>query len=220
MGRRLHRGGRFRRWLGRRLGGDEALGDRAWRRILHGLGAGAIVYYLLPSELIGRFSKLDLLLILLAGVLVLEGLRLGAGLEVPTVRPYERRRLASFAFFAISLTLALVLFPVPIGAATILGASWVDPLAGELRANPRYRRGYPIVPGIVYTGLAASMLIAWSPIALPLGLGVGAGMAVVALAAEYPKSRWIDDDLAMTLLPAAAAWVAAVALPPLAGLLH
>src|SRR5579875_126617 len=220
MGRRLHRGGRFRRWLGRRLGGDEALGDRAWRRILHGLGAGAIAYYLLPTELIGGFSKLDLLLVLLVGVLLLEGLRLGGRLELPTVRPYERRRLASFAFFAISLTLALLLFPVPIGAATILGASWVDPLAGELRGSPRYRPSYPVVPGLVYTALATSMLVAASPVAVPWALGAGAGMAVVALAAEYPKSRWIDDDLAMTLLPAAAVWGVAVALPPLAGLLH
>lgn len=220
MGRRLHRGGRFRRWLGRRLGGGEALGDRAWRRILHGLGAGATVYYLLPTELVGGVSKLDLLLVLLAAVLLLEALRLGAGLDLPTVRPYERRRLASFAFFAIALTLALLLFPVPIGAATILGASWVDPLAGELRGSPRYRRGYPVVPGIVYAGLATSMLVAWSPIPLLPALGVGAGMAIVALAAEYPKSRWIDDDLAMTLLPAAAAWGLAAALPPLAGLLH
>ncbi|MHB1434851.1 MAG: hypothetical protein ACYCPN_00850 [Thermoplasmata archaeon] len=220
MGRRLHRGGRFRRWLGRRLGGDEALGDRAWRRILHGLGAGAIAYYLLPTQLIGGFSKLDLLLTLLGAVLLLEALRLGTGLDLPTVRPYERGRLASFAFFAISLTLALLLFPVPIGAATILGASWVDPLAGEFRLSSRYRRGYPVVPGLVYAGLATSMLVVWSPIAFPLALGVGAGMAVVALAAEYPKSRWFDDDLAMTLLPAAVAWGLAAALPPLAGLLH
>ncbi len=220
MGRRLHRGGRFRRWLGRRLGGDEALGDRAWRRILHGLGGGAIAYYLLPVDLIGPFSKLDLLLALLAGVLLLEALRLGAGFDLPTVRPYERRRLASFAFFAIALTLALLLFPVPIGAATILGASWVDPLAGELRLSSRLRRSYPILPGLIYLGLATSMLVAWSPITLAPALAVAAGMAVVALAAEYPKSRWIDDDLAMTLLPALAAWGAAVALPSLAGLLR
>lgn len=220
MSRRLHRGGRFRRWLGQRFGGDEALGDRAWRRILHLWGAGAIVYYLLPDNLVGDFTRFDLLLLLLLTMLLLEALRLGGAIEIPTVRPYEQKRIASFAFFAIALAIALVVFPTPVGAAAILGVSWIDPLVGEMRVHPTGRRLYPWLPGALYMGLAASMLLVFGHASLVGALLVGSAMAVVALASEYPKLPWLDDDLAMTILPALAAWGLIVTVPWLSITIH
>ncbi len=210
MAWRLHRHGRFRGWLGGRLGGDVELGDRAWRRALHVLGAGALIYYPLPNDVFVIAPKEDVLLAALAAVLVLELLRHRAGLELPTIRPYEARRVASFAFFAIAVVAAILLFPPPIAVAVVLGTALVDPLAGELRANPAYRPLYPVVPLAVYTTLAFGALVGvggWPPFdAFVFGLGA----AGLALLAEWPKYRWGDDDLMMTFVPALALYTIGV----------
>jgi hypothetical protein len=202
MALRLHRGGRFRGWLGGRLGGDLELGDRAWRRGLHVLGSGVLVYYLVPDNFFLVATKEDVLLGALGAVLVLELLRHRAGLELPTIRPYEARRVASFAFFAIALVAAVALFPEGIAVAVVLGTAIVDPLAGELRASGAYRHLYPVVPFLVYLGMAVAALVAvagWPPVE---AVAWGAIAAALALAVERPKLPWVDDDLAMTFVPA------------------
>ncbi|HTT45288.1 MAG TPA: hypothetical protein VMH38_04645 [Thermoplasmata archaeon] len=202
MDLRLHRQGRFRRWLGAKLGGDEELGDRAWRRILHLLGAAVLVYYLIPDDFFVIAPKEYVLLGALLAMFVLEALRHAVGLQLPTIRPYEANRVASFAFYALALVLAVLLFPKPIGAAVVLGTAIVDPLAGELR-----RRDAPflmgvLTPFVVYAVLAFAGMAAvgdW-PIGISAALAVVA--APIAVAAERPKWPWIDDDLVMTLAPA------------------
>jgi dolichol kinase len=215
MDLRLHRHGRFRRWLGARLGGDEALGDRAWRRILHGFGVAALVYYAIPNDLFVVAPKWGVLLALLAAVLLLEGLRHAVGLQLPTIRPYEARRIGSFALYSVALVAALLLFPEPIGAAVILGTAVVDPVAGELRASPTRRRLGPGLPFALYAGLAfvgLAVVGGW-----PLGPSVALALLAAALgvAVEGPTVRWGDDDLAMILVPAVALWLVA---GPLLGL--
>ncbi|HTT14212.1 MAG TPA: hypothetical protein VMG81_00285 [Thermoplasmata archaeon] len=212
MDLRLHRHGRFRRWLGAQLGGDEALGDRVWRRVLHALGAAAVVYYVLPENFFLGVPKPYVLLAVLAAVLLLELLRHLAGLELPTLRPYERARIGSYALYSIALCAALLLPPMPIGAAVILGTAIVDPVAGELRASPSRRRLGPGLPFALYAGLAflgLAVLGGW-PVADSAGLAVVA--AALAVVVEGPTVRWMDDDLAMILVPALAlyliAWLA------------
>ncbi len=210
MSFRLHRGGRFRRWLGERLGGDLALGDRVWRRTLHALGAVALVYFFLPNDFFLVAPKEYILLAALAAVLVLEGLRHAAGLELPTIRPYEEGRLGSFALFAIAIVVAILLFPLAIACAVVLGTAIVDPLAGELRRDPRFRRIDALVPFAVYSALALvglSVLGSW-PVLPSVGLALVAG--AIAVAVERPKVWWIDDDLVMTLVPALALYAVGV----------
>jgi hypothetical protein len=202
MALRLHRHGRFRRWLGRVLGGDEELGDRAWRRIMHTWGAAVLVYYVLPNNFFVVAPKADILLAALGVMLVLEVLRHAAGLQLPTIRPYEARRVASFVFFSVALVLAVLLFPLPIAAAVVLGTALVDPVAGELRheaAPPLLRVGIPLLAyaGLAFVGLAA---IGGWPAGDSALLAVTA--APLAVAAEWPKYPWVDDDLVMTLVPA------------------
>jgi len=199
---RLHRGGRFRRWLGGRLGGDEALGDRVWRRVLHGLVAAVLLYYALPNDVFVIASKRTILLIALAAILGLELLRHAGVVELPTLRPYESGRVGSYAFFALAVVGAIVLFPEPIAAAVVLGTAIVDPVAGELRARPAVARAYPAVPLVVYWELAfvGLALVGRWPIAASAGLAVLAAGAAVA--AEWPTIGWFDDDLAMTFAPA------------------
>jgi hypothetical protein len=210
MGWRLHTGGRFRTWLGARFGGDLALGDRLWRRILHGLGAFALVYYALPTNFFVILPKVDVLLIALAAVLVLEGLRHAIGLEIPTLREYEREWVGSYAVFATAIVAVILIFPEPIGAAVVLGTALVDPLAGELRRRRGSRAVEVGVPFAAYTLLAFAGLAAigrW-PVADSAGLAVLAG--AIAVAVERPKVWWFDDDLAMTLVPAVALFLVGV----------
>ena len=213
---RLHRHGQFRRWLGHALGGDEELGDRAWRRILHLFGALVLVYYAVPNNFFVVAPKADILLAALGVMFVLEALRHAVGLELPTIRPYETHRIASFVFFALALVLAVLLFPLPIAAAVILGTAIVDPVAGELRrqsSSPVLAVGLPVAAYglLAFVGLAAIGGWPAGPSAL---LAVVA--APIAVAVERPKWPWVDDDLMMTFLPGLflyAAGVLALGLP-------
>jgi hypothetical protein len=217
MDLRLHRGGKFRRWLGRRLGGDFELGDRVWRRALHVIGAATLVYYLLPTDFFLIAPKEYVLLAALAAVWVVELLRHAVGLELPTIRPYEEGRVGSFAIFGTAIVIAILVFPLPIACAVVLGTAIVDPLAGELRRNPRYRRMDAVLPYGVYVLLAfvgLAVLGRW-PAVPSFGLALLAG--AIAVAVERPKVWWYDDDLAMILVPALVLY--AIAIPGL-GLAH
>ena len=210
MGLRLHRGGKFRGWLGARFGGEFELGDRIWRRALHGFGAVALVYYALPNGFFVVAPKEYVLLAALAAILVLEGLRHVAGLELPTIRPYEKDRLGSFAIFGVAIVVAILFFPLPIACAVVLGTAIVDPLAGELRGDDRFRRVDALAPFGVYAALAfvgLAVLGRWSP--LP-SVGLAVVAAAIAVAVERPKVWWVDDDLAMTLVPALALYLIAI----------
>ncbi len=206
MALRLHRGGRFRTWLGERFGGDFALGDRLWRRALHVLGAGALLYYVLPVDFFLVAPKEYVLLAALAVVFGLEGLRHFAGLQLPTIRPYEEGRVGSFALFALAIVVAILFFPMPVACAVVLGTALVDPLAGELRRapyGPAVEFGAPVLAYAVLAFLGLAVLGHWP--ALP-SAGLAAVAAAIAVAVERPKVWWVDDDLVMTLVPALFLW--------------
>lgn len=199
---KLHTGGRWRHWLGTTLGGDDELGERVWRRILHLFGGAILLYFVIPYHIVGWFTSEELLLLALGLVLVLEALRWAAGAELPTIRDYEKARVASYVFYAIALVAAVLLFPFPIALVVVLGTAFVDPLIGEIRFSARWRSTYPWLPGVVYAllGAVALVLVAhWTPFASVAAASVA---AVVALAVERPKIPNLDDDLAMTLVPA------------------
>jgi hypothetical protein len=193
---------RFRRWLGAQFDLDESGGDRLARRFTHGLGALLLIYYLLPVDVFVVVTTWEILLAALVAGWVLEGTRHIYHFELPMIRPYEEHRIASYVFYATALVAAVLLLPLPIAATVILGTALVDPIAGELRGSSRYRALYPAVPFGVYAMLAfvgLGVIGAWPWIwAIPLGL-LAAGLA---LAAEYPKISWLDDDLTMTFVPA------------------
>lgn len=202
---RLHRGGRFRRWLGRRFGGDQALGDRAERRILHGAAAVVLLYFVLPTGFFLVLPNEAVLLLGLLVVLALELLRLGAGLELPTIRPYEERRIASYAWYAMAAVAAIVVFPEAIAVAVVLGTALVDPLLGELRLlGGAARWAYPWAGLGLYAVLAAlslSLVGHWDAARTAIGAALS---SIIAVAAETASLEIVDDDLAMTLLPGAA----------------
>jgi hypothetical protein len=199
---RLHTGGRVRRWLGQRAGGDEVVGDRIWRRLVHLSGLIALFYYLLPADFFLYISTREIVYLLVLLVVAIEVGRHLFGVELPTIRDFERERVASYVYYGLALAAALLLFPPAIGAVVIAGTATIDPLVGELRIAPRFRRLYPALPLLLYGAIAAGgflLLSGWP------GVEVGAlavVAAVVAIAAERPKWSWMDDDFAMTIAPA------------------
>ena len=206
--------------LGRRLARiftrEVTPSDRWRRRVFHGAGAFVLVYLVLPAGVFVVLPKEAVLLLALAAVVVLEILRLGRGLRLPTIRSYEARRPASYVFYAIALVVAVLLFPVPIATAVVLGTAIVDPIAGGLRGSERGKRLTPWLPFAVYTVLAgpALALVGHWPWAWAAGLAVLAG--AVAVAVERWRFRWLDDDLTMTVVPALllyAVGIAALGLP-------
>ena len=215
---RLHRGGRWRTWLGARLGGDVALGDRAWRRCLHA-GAGLVLlYYLAPPRLLVVLTNAEALVLGLLVVLAVEAGRWVAGVELPTLRPHEEHRPASFAYFAVGLVLAILVFPEPVALAVGLGAALVDPLIGELRLTLARRRWYPAVPFAAYAVLAAAAFRGvggWSPTASVLLALVA---AAVGVSVERPRVPYLDDDLTMVVVPGAVLTLLLVAVPGLTSL--
>jgi hypothetical protein len=210
--RRLHRGGSFRRRLAVAFGRDPDAGDALWRRILHGSGAFVLVYFLLPDRFFVVVPKDVVLLAALAGVGVLEALRLLAGVELPTIRGYEARRPASFVFYAVALVGAVLLAPEAIAAAVVLGTAFVDPIAGDLRSSGRSAGLAWGLPFVVYAALAAVALAGVGRWPWELAVGLGAVAAAVGVAVERWRFRWLDDDLTMTVVPALVLYVCARAI--------
>ncbi len=209
----LHRGGRFRAWLGHRLGGDAEVGGRVGRRILHAAGAFTLLYYLFPPHLLGITPNWTIPLAALVAVLTLDGLRLSGRIDVPETRPYERIRLASYSYFGIAIVLSLLLFPEPIAVATILGTAFVDPLIGELRRSATLRAMYPLVPFAAYFGLATVALAEVGRFPLVMAGFLAALAGALAIAGEYPHWIYLDDDLVMTVLPGIVLWGLVLAWP-------
>jgi len=157
------------------------------------------VYYLLPDPLWpGGLTRDSALLLLLALVFILELARLLAGAEVPGMRPYEGDRISAAAWAALGMTIALLFFPPEYVTPVILGMGLVDPLIGELRA--RDSALYPALPAAVYFFMALLAMI--------LMIGPGANVLIasaaatgLALAAEKPKLRLVDDDFLMLIVP-------------------
>jgi len=202
MGPRLPGEERFRRWLAASLGADEQARDRLRRRIAHGSGAFVLVYFVLPDDFFVVISKEVALLLALAAAFVLEGLRLGARVQLPTIRGYEADRPASFLFYSVALVIAVLLFPTAIAAAVVLGTAFVDPVAGELRARSQPPALQWSVPAALYAVLATVALAGVGRWPVLTALALGAAAAVVAVAVERWRFRWLDDDLTMTVVPA------------------
>ncbi|MCI4357835.1 MAG: hypothetical protein L3J95_05695 [Thermoplasmata archaeon] len=198
---RLHREGRFRGWLGRRFGGDLSLGERIWRRCLHLFGALVLLYYLVPSGFFRVLPNPAVLLLALAVILLVELLRWKAGLELPTIRPFEVGRIASFAYFAVAVVAAVLFFPKPVAVAVVLGTALIDPLIGELRLIRSKPTAYPAAPLVAYA-LIAFLALRWVGNWTVLSAVLAAGLAaLLAVGVERVRYRHLDDDLTMTLVP-------------------
>ncbi|MFQ5908195.1 MAG: hypothetical protein ACE5JE_05145 [Thermoplasmata archaeon] len=167
------------------------------RRAIHIVSPVLLGYYLLPDDLYIGVPKLLVAVVFWLVTLVVEVLRLLGRLEILGIRDYERGQVSAYFWGGTGLILGLALFPPPFVVVAMFGMAWIDPLA----TLTRRRGGYPYVPLIAHLVLATVGLALLTTLAFPAILTLALIAAVVAVAAEYPRLRWIDDDFTMLMVP-------------------
>jgi hypothetical protein len=179
--------------------------DALVRRGVHASIALTPLYYALPVNLpfIG-WHRWTLVVIFFAGIMLFEAYRLRKGMSFMGLRPHERNQIASFAWAAAGITAVLWLCPHDIAAAALVAMALVDPLSGEMRlAGYRDRTTVPLSL-IVYLCLSASVLVLWDMRSDYLSLLLAAVAAILGVASEMIKVRYVDDDFLMAVVPAGA----------------
>ena len=172
------------------------------RRLVHFLIALAPIYYLLPEDLpVIGLDRWVVLIAFFAIAMVIEAVRLPKGILVFGMRPHEKNQIASFAWAAAGITAALWLFPHDIAAGTLIGMAFVDPLAGELRARRVDIPRELAASLITYFGICAAALALANDRVLPTILLLSVVGAVVAVASEHFKNKYLDDDFLMLVAP-------------------
>ena len=169
------------------------------RRLVHISSPLFLIYYWLPDPLWagGPGRQIGLLVALLA-TLVFEAFRIAKQLNIIGMRPYESERMSAAAWAGIALFIAFLFFPIEISAPALFGMAWIDPLCGELRK--RNSRLYPNLPKIAYFALVTAVMIA--TVGLSIGVLVAAVLAAqVAISVEKTKTRFLDDDFTMLVIP-------------------
>ncbi|MBM4236903.1 MAG: hypothetical protein FJ151_00250 [Euryarchaeota archaeon] len=169
------------------------------RRLVHLMTPLFLVYYLLPDPLWeGGLEREYGLVLLLIIVLAAEALRLIFKPDIVGMREYERYQMCAAAWAAIGMTIAFLFFPVEYAAPALMGMGWVDPVIGILRR--RKSTLYPSLPIALYFVIAlASMSVLIGPTAEVLIASVVA--TPLAIASERYKSRYVDDDFLMIVVP-------------------
>jgi ABC-type polysaccharide/polyol phosphate export permease len=99
----------------------------------------------------------------------------------------------------VSVTIALLYFPLDITLPVLLGMGWVDPLVGELRHRKSDLN--PMLPMVVYFFILLIGLGYFYGMTFPVLLSAVLG-APVALFLESRRFPYIDDDMILILVPA------------------
>ena len=166
-----------------------------YRRFNHTVAACFVIYFLFPESILG-FDRVSLVGIFWISILLIEYFRLNGAFTLDGMRDYEDTRIAGFVWFATGTCMILFfyeigIFPEVFAVSTIIMASFVDPLIGEVN------RKYGSKEGIL-AGLIGSFVIYQIIIGVFFYSFVG---SVVAVVVERPKFKWLDDDLLMQIFP-------------------
>jgi len=166
------------------------------RRAIHLLYPIALVYFWLPRDTYIGVGKEYVVVAVLVVIFVIEAIRMATKVKIPLLRGYERSRFAGYALGSLGVGIALVFFPLPVAAVAVCGMAWIDPLCHATRKSG----GYPVVPIIAYFDLATFFFLFANYQAFNAVL-YGVVGSLVAIVAEAPKIKWIDDDFIMTVVP-------------------
>ncbi len=172
------------------------------RRIVHSLLSIAPVYYLIPVDLpVSPLKRWHLLIIFFVAVALFESVRLWKGVTFFGLRPHERNSIASFAWAAAGITLALWLMPWEIATPALIGMGLVDPLAGELRRARLTKRLQVLPPLAAYAAICMISLFVLTDASIPELTAISCLGAVLAVAAERRRVPYVDDDFLMIIVP-------------------
>ncbi len=179
------------------------------RRGFHLTSPVWLIWYWMPPNAWVGVQKEFVLLFFLCGALLIEAARLIFRFPIPGLRDYETDRLSAYAWGSIGLATGLFFFPGELVIPTFWGMAWIDPLCAYAKKKGRY----PHLPLAAYFGLAVLILTFVVPLApyqttplvgpsasarIALYALVAAGLAILA---EYPNWRWVDDDFLMHIIP-------------------
>lgn len=188
------------------------------RRLVHASGALVPLGYLALDHLAGvpvEWRWLQALLVFGVGVVaVLEFLRLRRGLDWwvyrHLTREYEAEKVAGYALYVVSAAIVALLFEPAIALAAILTLAIGDPVGGVLAGEDPIPVKRP--RAMAGTFLVALAIGAWL---LPLAAAVAAAIAATVADAVFWEVRGyvIDDNLAIPLAAATAAWLVVTFLP-------
>ncbi|OGS42674.1 MAG: hypothetical protein A3K67_05590 [Euryarchaeota archaeon RBG_16_62_10] len=96
----------------------------------------------------------------------------------------------------------LWVFPYDIATAALVGMAVTDPLAGELRSRGTPDRTNVVVAFAAYFALCCAVLVLWDDRAAAVNLAISMFGAAAAVSSELIKTRYVDDDFLMLVIPA------------------
>ncbi len=169
----------------------------AFRRIFHAASPAFLVYYLLPDDLWVGFPKPYLAFILWSATFVIETLRLAFDVDIIGLRDYEKRQISAYFWGATALVSGLLFFPPPFVVVAMFGMAWIDPLC----AWTRERGGYPLIPLIAYLVIAFTGVWFLTGLSPEKTITISLFATGLAIGAEYPTIRYVDDDFTMMMVP-------------------
>ena len=190
------------------LGGTKG---HIFRRVVHlSMMIFPFLYYwhgnqiaeILSDSLNMELSREKFVTFILFFIIFAELIRLFFGITIFGQRTYEAKQFSALAWGGISICLCFLFAPLGgykesyIGLPIIFTISIVDPLLGETRKlmdSTKLIIGIALVVSIIIWGLSSIFLE--TPIWLALI------MPPLAIAAEWPSVKYIDDNATMILVP-------------------
>ncbi len=184
-----------------RVHGLVAIMEKAelFRRIFHMTAIVYLLYYLLPEELVPGFYKWYGVVIIVFITLIVEGMRIKRGALFFGLRKYEKRRMSAFAWFAIGMGIALLWFKMVFVVPVVIGMAIIDPLIGEIKRKKEEL--YPFLPSLIYGLIVFLCLLLISERHIHLKILFTVVATISAISAEHYKSKYIDDDFLMIVIP-------------------
>ena len=176
---------------------EEVAAPHLFRRVFHLVSPVFLAYYWVPDPLPGGVAREALLILFVATAMAIEVVRIALRIPIFGMRGYESERISAYAWGTMGLLLGFLLFPMILVIPVFCGMAWIDPLAAWSRRTGRY----PWLPAIGYATVFAGVLLAVGTLNPAEAAALTAIAAPVALLAEYPDIRVVDDDFLMTVVP-------------------
>ena len=177
------------------------------RRITHALGglpAAFFFFDVITWDVLGAILWIGVLIVFL-----LEYLRLKQGVTHVIyrrlTRPYEATSVAAYAYYAVGMGLAWVLYPPSVALVGMAALAFGDPISGSLSSpnDPTHRRILSAV-GIATVTFTTTLVVltGHSQLAtMALACVAGAVAVVSDMYAFTVRGTMVDDNLLLPLLP-------------------